>query len=126
MNCASPRGTISFAEFLSPLTLRVKAAGTVVGMGRRTCCTANCCGTMFQHYVLQVKMAGMVVGMGEADLLHAAMHRTGDFSLLKFLPATTLAVTTVAAGPERHGFSLQSSDSGSVLEIAHQESSGVR
>lgn len=43
----------------------------------------------------------MVVGMGDADMLHAAMRRTGDFSLIKFLPAATLAVTAPAAGPER-------------------------
>jgi hypothetical protein len=50
---------------------------------------------------LQIKAAGMVAGMGDADLLHAAMHRTGDFGLLRFLPAATLAVASAAAGPER-------------------------
>lgn len=44
----------------------------------------------------------MVAGMGDADLLHAAMHRTGDFGLLRFLPAATLAVASAAAGPERY------------------------
>ncbi len=43
----------------------------------------------------------MIQAMGDADMLHAAMRRTGDFSLLKFLPAATLSVTSVAAGPER-------------------------
>ncbi len=50
---------------------------------------------------VQIKAAGMVAGMGDADLLHAAMHRTGDFGLLRFLPVATLAVASAAAGPER-------------------------
>jgi hypothetical protein len=50
---------------------------------------------------VQVKAAGMVAGMGDADMLHAAMHRTGDYGLLRFLPAATLAVASPAAGPER-------------------------
>lgn len=55
-----------------------------------------------EHKVaVQIKAAGMVAGMGDADLLHAAMHRTGDFGLLRFLPAATLAVASAAAGPER-------------------------